>query len=192
VIKINFYKKYHTMNGIKIIRNHFGLTQQNLAIFLEISTSMLAMAETGKRLLPTHALVKLSLLDAQLQPTKKKEHSRAITAQLKKQTAPYTKQMQALYTQIQYAVAGYKKKYDLMQKRQQQATQALALAQVLQQNNTKTIASKKDMAWLQLVEKKAFVDLKNTHPLLQAHTQIKLKLLQQEAAAVQKLLKKLA
>jgi transcriptional regulator with XRE-family HTH domain len=32
------------MSGIKIIRNYFGLTQQQLAVFLNVSSSMLSMA----------------------------------------------------------------------------------------------------------------------------------------------------
>jgi hypothetical protein len=54
--------------------------------------------------------------------------------------------------------------------------------------NSKPEVNKKDMTWLQLIEKKAEITLKNTNPLLQAHAQIKIDMLQQEAAALQTLL----
>ncbi len=176
------------MNGIKIIRDYFGLTQAELAVFLGVSGSMLAMAETNKRLLPTHALVKLSLLDAQLQQPKVLAGNKAVAPHIKKYAAHYAKQVQALHKELHYKTALHKKKIDAMEKRHGQAMQTLALVTALQQKNSKVMGNKKDTAWLQLLEKKASVTLKNTHPVLQEHAQIKMELLQQEAAALQTLL----
>ncbi len=75
------------MNGIKIIRDYFGLTHAELAVFLNVSGSMLRMAETSKRLLPIHALVKLSMLDAQLQQPKALFNNKASAPHIKKHAA---------------------------------------------------------------------------------------------------------
>jgi transcriptional regulator with XRE-family HTH domain len=179
------------MNGIKKIRDYFGLTQAELAVFLEVSGSMLAMAETNKRLLPTPALVKLSLLDAQLQQPKVLASNKAAAPHIKKHTAHYAKQVQALHKELQYKTALHKKKMEAMEKQYGQAVQTLALVNALQQKNSKVTGNKKDTAWLQLIEKKAAVILKNTHPLLQAHAQIKMDMLQQEANALQILSQKI-
>jgi hypothetical protein len=179
------------MNGIKVIRDYFGLKQEELSVFLDISGSMLRMAETNKRLLPTYALVKLSLLDAQLQQPKVPASNKAVAPHIKKHTAHYTKQIQAQHKELEYKTILLKKKMELMQKKHGQAVQTLALVNALQQKNSKVPVSKKDIAWLQLIEKKASVMLKNSHPILQAQEQIKMDMLQQEVAALQMLLQKI-
>jgi transcriptional regulator with XRE-family HTH domain len=179
------------MSGIKIIRDYFGLTQQQLAVFLNVSSSMLSMAEIKQRLLPTHALVKLSLLDAQLQQPKALTNKKAVKPHIKKHTAHYIKQIQALHKELQYKTALLKKKMEAMEKQHGQAVQTLALANTLKQKSGKMPVNKKDAIWLQLIEKKAAITLKNTHPVQQAHAQIKMDMLQQEAAALQTLLQKI-
>jgi transcriptional regulator with XRE-family HTH domain len=51
------------MKNSKAIRAQFGMSQNELAIYLQISRSQLAMFENGKRDLPTHALVKLAEME---------------------------------------------------------------------------------------------------------------------------------
>jgi transcriptional regulator with XRE-family HTH domain len=179
------------MSGIKIIRDNFGLTQQQLAVFLNVSSSMLSMAEIKQRLLPTHALIKLSLLDAQLQQSKTVANNKAVVLHVKKNAPYFTKQIRALHKELQYKTALHKKKKEAMKKQHGQAVQTIALANMLQQKSSKMQGNKKDMAWLELIEKKASITLKNTHPVLQAYAQIKIDILLQEAAALQKLLQKI-
>jgi transcriptional regulator with XRE-family HTH domain len=68
------------MRTTQLIRDKLGLSQENMAMHLKITLGQLAMYETGKRDLPTHALVKLaeilqffdqkeSKIDIQLQTT---------------------------------------------------------------------------------------------------------------------------
>jgi transcriptional regulator with XRE-family HTH domain len=178
------------MSGIKIIRDYFGLTQQQLAVFLNVSSSMLSMAEIKQRLLPTHALIKLNLLDAHMQQPQATAMHKAVATQVKQHTVHYTKQMQALHKELQYKTALHKKKMEAMEKQYGQAVQTLALVTALRQKNSKAPAAKKDIIWLQLIEKKATITLKNTHPVRQAQAQIKMELLQQEAAALETLLQK--
>ena len=51
------------MKSLKEVRNKLGLTQQDLAAFLEITRSQLAMAESGKRSLSTDTLIKLATVE---------------------------------------------------------------------------------------------------------------------------------
>ncbi len=51
------------MKSLKELRNKLGLTQQDLAAFLEITRSLLAMAESGKRTLSTDTLIKLATVE---------------------------------------------------------------------------------------------------------------------------------
>ncbi len=176
------------MSGIKIIREYFGLTQAQLSIFLDISGSMLRMAETKKRLLPTHALVKLSLLDAHMQqPTAHSKH-KAITTHIQKHAPQHTAQLHAQHKELLYQMALHKKKMDAMQTKYTQALQALTLVHAIQLKAAKETANKKDMAWLEHIEKNASMAIKNTHPILQAHAQIKMNMLQGEVRAVGELL----
>jgi transcriptional regulator with XRE-family HTH domain len=50
------------MRSLKTIRESFGLSQEQLAIYLGVSRSSINMAERGNRGLPTAALEKLALL----------------------------------------------------------------------------------------------------------------------------------
>jgi transcriptional regulator with XRE-family HTH domain len=181
-------KNQHNMSGIKTIRDYFGLTQQELAVFLGVSSSMLSMAEIKHRLLPTYALVKLNLLDAQVQQPKALASHKAVAPHVKKYTTHYTDQILAQHKEMQYKTALHKKKMEAMKKQHEQAVQTLALVHALQHTSSKLPANKKDTAWLEVIEKKAAVHLKNTHPILQANAQIKMELLQQESDLLQTLL----
>ena len=59
---INFKKIITPMNAAKQIREQLGLTQQDLAMYLLIPLSQLAMYETGKRDLPAATRIKLAEL----------------------------------------------------------------------------------------------------------------------------------
>jgi len=50
-------------HSIKQIRAYYGFTQEQLAIFLSVSKGYVAMAEIGRRTLPTKTLVKLAQLE---------------------------------------------------------------------------------------------------------------------------------
>jgi hypothetical protein len=58
----------------------------------------------------------------------------------------------------------------------------------LQQKAAKQTENKKDMAWLAYIEINAGMAIKDTHPILQAHAQIKMNMLEAEVAAVGELL----
>lgn len=51
------------MKTSQLLRDKLGLSQENMAQYLQITLSQLAMYETGKRDLPTHALVILAEME---------------------------------------------------------------------------------------------------------------------------------
>jgi hypothetical protein len=176
------------MSSTKIIRAYYGFTQAQLSIFLGISDSLLRLVETGRRMLPTQALLKLNELHAHMQqPTAHSKH-KAITTHIHKHTPQHTKQLHAHHKELLYQAALHKKKMDAMQTKHAQALQALTLVQALQQKAAKQTIDKKDMAWLAHIEKNASMAIKNTHPILQAHAQIKMNMLEGEVRAVEELL----
>jgi hypothetical protein len=175
------------MSSTKIIRAQYGFTQVQLAIYLDISVSLLRMAEAGKRILPTQALLKINVLHAHMQQQVNSKH-KAITAHIQMHAPLHNKKLQVQHKELLYQTALHKKKIDAMQVKHTQALQALALVHTLQQKAAKQTENKKDMAWLQHIEKNASIVIKNTHPILQVHAQIKMNMLQMEITAVEEVL----
>ncbi len=172
------------MSSTKIIRAYYGFTQAQLSIFLGISNSLLRLVETGRRILPTQALLKLNELHAHMQqPTAHSKH-KAITTHIQKHTPQHTRQLHAHHKELLYQAALHKKKMDAMQTKHTQALQALTLVHALQLKAAKQTTHKKDMAWFAYIEKNASMAIKKTHPILQAHAQIKMNMLEMEVAAV--------
>ncbi len=62
-VKFIFLKKNDTMKNLNAIRINLGLSQLEMATYLQIHRSQLTMYEQGKRDLPTHALVKLAKME---------------------------------------------------------------------------------------------------------------------------------
>jgi transcriptional regulator with XRE-family HTH domain len=176
------------MSSTKIVRSQYGFTQEQLAVYLDISVSLLRMAEAGKRILPTQALLKLNGLYAHLQQAPAHAKHKAIAPHIQKHATQHTKQIQAQHKELLYQTALHKKKMEAMQTKHTQALQALALVHTLQQKSCNQGANKKDNAWLQHIETTASIALKNTHPILQARAQIKMDMLLQEAAAVEEVM----
>ncbi len=172
------------MSSTKIIRAYYGFTQVQLSIFLGISDSLLRLVETGRRTLPTKALIKLNELHAHMQQPIAHSKHKAITTHIQKHAPQHSKQLHAQHKELLYQKALHKKKMDAMQTKHTQALQALTLVHTLQQKAAKQPAHKKDTAWLAHIEKNASMVIKNTHPILQAHAQIKMNMLEMEVAAV--------
>ncbi len=131
------------MSGIKLIREYFGLTQKELSIFLNISGSMMRMAETNKRILPIHAFVKLSQLDAHMQKPITHFKHKAITTRIQKHTPQHTKHLHAHHKELLYQTVLHKKKIDAMQTKYTQALQALTLVHTLQKKLPNNLYIKK-------------------------------------------------
>jgi transcriptional regulator with XRE-family HTH domain len=109
------------MNSTQEIREAFGLTQQELAVFLGVSRSLISMAEGGRAHLPTAALLQLGRLAACFyergrQPVSiNAKEAAAMNATLKKHAQECS--LQALKA---------KNKLDRLQQEYEQCTTALA------------------------------------------------------------------
>jgi transcriptional regulator with XRE-family HTH domain len=176
------------MYTLKQVRMLLGISQKTLAIYLDVSTSLLAMAEKGNRILPTTALLKLNDLQLRMLPNKSLAKHSSIIPHIQKHQATYTKQLQQQHKALQYQIKLQQKKLETLQIQHQQALAALGLA-ANQPQKLKKIKDK-DHAWWQVLELTAAATLKKTHPLIQATLQIKINSLQQEATALKKLWKK--
>ncbi len=62
-VRFIFLKKIDTMKNLNAVRINLGLSQLEMANYLQIHRSQLTMYEQGKRDLPTHALVKLAEME---------------------------------------------------------------------------------------------------------------------------------
>jgi transcriptional regulator with XRE-family HTH domain len=119
-VKFVFLKKNDTMKNSKSIRAQFGLSQNDLSIYLLINRSQLTMYEQGKRDLPAHALVKLAEMELFLVNYK---------AQLPNKSIPFEAEQLLEATKI---VAKYQKEFAYQQLVLQRE---LAMAQARYKNN---------------------------------------------------------
>jgi transcriptional regulator with XRE-family HTH domain len=179
------------MNWVKNIRETFGLTQTQLASFIEVSKSTLAMAETGKRLLPTAALLKLNMLEVHLQQPRKMAINKIVQHALQKHSSTLTKAINYKTKELAYQIAVHKNKVDAAERQHTQALQALVLVQAMTTAKQAEKINKKDAAWFRLLQMNAMRTLKNTHPMQQVQWQSKIDGLQQEAIALQTILETL-
>jgi transcriptional regulator with XRE-family HTH domain len=157
------------MTGIKYLRTHFGLTQELLAAYLDISRSVLSMAESNKRDLTGTALLKLNELEmALLQIATPKDTKENIAAQQKIMQQLMEKEIKNL----DYEITKQEKKLEECNKKYQQALLKTTLAGYI---GAKPSLTKKDAAWLKILMGDAEAILKNNPATLQLMLQIKLK-----------------
>jgi DNA-binding XRE family transcriptional regulator len=101
------------MNWIKNIRETFGLTQSQLASFIEVNKSSIAMAETGQRLLPTAALLKLNMLELHLQQPRKMATNKIVEQALQKHSSTIIEAINYKTKELAYQIALHKNKVAL-------------------------------------------------------------------------------
>lgn len=171
------------MSATKEIRNHYGLSQQQLAAYLNISQSYLALVETNRRSLPTAALIKLGHL----------EIHRIALVEAQNVAMP----SMALASDENFAQL-IAEKIKLLQYRAETLRRALALLQtqhsqaVLQQSLIDMPEAKKftgrDADWLLEVHTAATEIIPTNHPGLQALLHIEIEGLQHQEKALLALL----
>lgn len=182
-------QKVAPVNGIKKIREAFGLTQTQLAIYLEVSLSMVNMAEANKRILPVQALLKLNRLDAHLQAPLRKTAKTHLAAQEQAHALALHKQMIAQNKELAYQIALHEKKLEMAISKHQQALRALSFVQAMHHKHPAQPMDKKDAAWLQVLQWQALQNLQKHHPLQQAALQNKMQAMQTEQKGLHKLMK---
>lgn len=167
------------MSGIKTIRSHFGLSQQQLAAYLDVSRCLLSLAETNRRSLPVAALLKLAALQKTAQAN---ASPLLLLPELQKK---FTAQVAFEIKELQYQATVLQRKLDTMKEKYGLAMQKKMLSTALQAQQK---LPGKDAAWQQLLEAEAKAVLNNNHEGIQAILQIKINCLQQEAKALAALL----
>ena len=119
------------MKTTQLLRDQLGLSQEMMANYLKITLSQLAMHETGKRDLPTAALVKITeiLLFFEQKQKKEKEFLKQQQAKVRQILTQQTKELE--YKQIKE-----QRVLDKIQKKYNQNVQLHSLVQHLQKNKT--------------------------------------------------------
>jgi predicted transcriptional regulator len=122
------------MKTTQLLRDQLGLSQEMMANYLKITLSQLAMHETGKRDLPTAALVKIAeilLFFEQKQKSAKEEKEF-----LKQQQAKVRQILTQQTKELEYKQIKEQRVLDKIQKKYNQSVQLHSLVQHLQKNKT--------------------------------------------------------
>jgi len=135
------------MSSLKKTRQALGVTQPQLADYLSVSESLLAMAETGRRSLPTAALVKLSLLDRSMAESA----SPLPTPEMQKQLASAKKTLAIHAQKHERLVAMANRKLEAMRSLHAQHLKVLHATSSLLAGLPAGKDAKKDKLWLELV-----------------------------------------
>lgn len=145
------------MKKQQTLRKNILLNQEQLAIFLDVSRSALAMYEAGERLLPTNALQKLSAIELAFNSNG--------TSLIKPELQQQKNSLQA-YTQQQKSVNKTKakqlqKQLAALQDEYSKALQLLQVVRLLQQQTPQNSKTKKDHLWLAATEAMAIEKINN-------------------------------
>ena len=120
------------MNSSKYIRNQFGLSQPQLAQYLKIALSQLAMFEKGKRDLPTAALVQLAAMELFL--TNESIDFKMPDDVMKYQNKDLEKYITKQILELEFKHAKLLRQQDILQKKQDQNVKLFQFANHLKQN----------------------------------------------------------
>ena len=135
------------MSSLKKTRQAFGVTQPQLADYLSVTRSQVAMAETGQRSLPTAALVKLSSIEVILAGS-----TPALPAsEMQKQSAAAKKMLATHAQKHERLAAAANRKLEAMRSLYAQHLKILHATSVLLAGLPAGKDAKKDKLWLELV-----------------------------------------
>lgn len=122
------------MKTTQLLRDQLGLSQEMMAYYLKITLSQLAMYETGKRELPTDALIKIAeivLFFEQKQKVSKEEYEL-----LNKQQSKVHEILKHQVKELEYKQIKEQRALDKIQKKHNQNLQLHSLARYLQKSKT--------------------------------------------------------
>lgn len=169
------------MNWIKQLRQHFNLTQQQLADLLGITRSFLAYTETGKRTLPAPALTRLTEIELLRINGTIPSLSAQQNAAAKTELGAWQKQLQKCIKANEY------QKQKLARELEQaefQYTQLLHCGQLLQ--HLLKNPSAKDRKWIELMQLELSDQFKQCSPAVQAALRFQISCLEGENVQAQK------
>lgn len=159
----------------KPICKELGIKQEELAMLLNISKGQLAMFETGKRDLPTDAMVLLAPMMQFVQEESLKSGSAEV---LKFQTEQKKKVLGQLLKENQYKQKLLDRKLEIAEKKYQTNKTAIQLMQFLEKEATKKGDSPNGL--LKIIEARAATELKKNNWELVAKLQIQKEVLLME------------
>ena len=158
---------------MKMIRDAFGITQEELASYFEITRSQLSVTETGDRILPVRGLTKciplLQIIQTNPTPTVEENENQQIENQKK-----ITEQLENCNYQLIIA----KKKLANMQIVYRQCYLSLIAANTLLPKLPQDNSSKKDKIWLEILSSKANRKLSTCNMTMQQLQQLEIDTLQ--------------
>lgn len=134
-VKFIYLIKIDTMKNLNTVRISLGLSQYEMAHYLEISRSQLTMYEQGKRDLPTHALVKLAEMELFLMQYATQSKSKPLPqekAQLQKAQEIFDKHQK----EVAFQQLVLEKKLGRLQKKYQHNIRLLAFLTNLEEKNS--------------------------------------------------------
>ena len=137
------------------IRDAFGISQEELAIVLKITRSQLAMFETGKRELPSTAIIQLADMLRYLQEDASK--SADTTSLLKAQEIQKGKALEEMRKENHFKQLVLEKKLNALEKKYKANLSAFQLMKYMEKQDTKN--GKLESHLLKTIERKALAEL---------------------------------
>jgi transcriptional regulator with XRE-family HTH domain len=170
------------MQGIRRIREVMELSQEQLAAYLGVTRSQLAMAETHRRDLPTAALIKLAQLEASL---KNNIHHQQQTPQL--HTTKDLAQIRQFAKKCCREAELIQAKLERMQISYQHAQQTLLAVEQLQAQTATGKNNRKDLLWIELLHSKTIKKINRCCMAEQVKKRLMIQAFQQVAAEAEHL-----
>ena len=170
------------MSATREIRLQFGITQQHLANFLDVSNATISMADANRRDLPYEALKKLTNFFVLL-PIKTFTQISAASKDQAEHQQIFTKKLTKQIDTIKYKIHGQNIKLDALKAFYSTAVQKL---QLVNMPEAKAMIGK-DALLISLWEDDAVAAIKKSHMGIQALLQIEIDTLQFQLSALIKL-----
>ncbi len=164
------------MRSMKRLRETLGLSQEQLAIYLGVTRSLLSMAEMGKRSLPVKAFVKLSELEKSL-----RSNVQYKAASLQQHATADAAVVRSHAKKCMARAAGIKLQLTALEKNYQQCLTALLATGHLMSLLPEGEAGKKDRLWLELLELQTLKKMKDCGNAAQVILQLRINALEHEA-----------
>ncbi len=168
------------------IRELLGITQEEMALLLQVSRSQFSLYELGKRDLPVAALLKMAEMLTHVQNTKLETSEPSCN--IKTQSQEKKKIMNELLFINKRKQLSLNKNIKAFEKKQKNNEAALKLVDYLK---TSTSSEKKDLLLIKVIETKITLKCNPLEEKLLFENQIKKELLEKEAQFLEEFLKKI-
>lgn len=168
------------------IRDAFGISQEELAIVLKITRSQLAMFETGKRELPSTAIIQLAEMLRYLQENASK--SADTTSLLKAQAIQKEKALEEMRKENHFKQLALERKLKVLEKKHKASLSAFQLMKYLEKQDSKN--GKLESPLLKTIERKALTELNKNDLAMITKCKIEKEVLEAEEKIILQFIKK--